>query len=154
AYAIEISCNCIEELARLPQIDFIADDAKSTTLMDIARPSVGGNIAQLYSLTGKGEGIAIIDTGIYPHADTSLGENRVVAFKDFVNKKEFPYDDNGHGTHVAGIAAGNGYMSKGKYAGMAPKANIIGVKVMDKKGSGSTSDIIAGMQWVLQNKKR
>lgn len=154
AYAIELSCNCIEDLASLPQVDFIADDAESTTLMDIARPSVGGNIAQQYSLTGKGIGIAIIDTGVYPHTDLSLGKNRIVAFKDFVNKKEFPYDDNGHGTHVAGVAAGNGHMSKGIYQGMAPNANIIGVKVMDKTGSGNTSDIIAGMQWVLENKKK
>ncbi|RBP37600.1 S8 family peptidase [Garciella nitratireducens] len=152
AYALEIPCKCIEKLAILPQVDFIADDATSTTLMDVARSTVGGLKAEQFGLTGNGVGIAIIDTGVYPHTDLVLEKNRIIAFKDFVNNKKFPYDDNGHGTHVAGIAAGNGYMSKKRYQGMAPKANIIGVKVMDKNGSGSTSDIIAGMQWVLKNK--
>lgn len=154
AYALEIPCKCVEKLAILPQVDFIADDATSTTLMDIARPAVGGNKAEQYGLTGKEIGIAVLDTGVYPHADLALNKNRIVAFKDFVNGKEFPYDDNGHGTHVAGAAAGNGHMSKGQYQGMAPKANIIGAKVMDKNGSGSTSDIVAGMQWVLENKAK
>lgn len=154
AYALEISCKCVEKLAILPQVDFIADDATSTTLMDVARPAVGGDKAEQYGLTGKEIGIAVLDTGVYPHADLALNKNRIIAFKDFVNEKEFPYDDNGHGTHVAGTAAGNGYMSKGQYQGMAPEANIIGVKVMDKNGSGNTSDIVAGMQWILENKHR
>lgn len=154
AYAIEFPCKCIEKLAILPEVDFIADDATLTTLMDIARPTIGGNHADQYHLTGDGIGIAIIDTGVYPHADLTLDKNRIVAFKDFVKGLEFPYDDNGHGTHVAGVAAGNGYMSKGKYRGIAPKANIISIKTMDKNGSGNTSDIVAGMQWVLINKKK
>lgn len=154
AYALELPCKCIERLALLPQVDFIADDATLSTLMDIARPTVGGTWAQEHGLTGKGVGIAILDTGVYPHADLTLNKNRIIAFKDFVNGKEFPYDDNGHGTHVAGVAAGNGFMSEGKYKGIAPNANIIGVKVMNKNGSGSTSDIVAGMQWILENKDR
>lgn len=154
AYAIEFPCKCIEKLALMPEVDFIADDATLSTLMDIARPTIGGNKADQYNLTGDGIGIAIIDTGVYPHADLTLEQNRIVAFKDFVKDLEFPYDDNGHGTHVAGVAAGNGYMSDGKYRGIAPKANIIAVKSMDKNGSGNTSDIVAGMQWILENKNK
>jgi serine protease AprX len=154
AYAIEFPCKCIEKLALMPEVDFIADDATLSTLMDIARPTIGGAKADQYNLTGNGIGIAIIDTGVYPHADLTLEKNRIVAFKDFVKGLEFPYDDNGHGTHVAGVAAGNGYMSDGKYRGIAPKANIIAVKSMDKNGSGNTSDIVAGMQWILENKNR
>lgn len=153
-FAVDLPCKCVEKLVRIPGVTFIADDAKLSTLMDIARPTVGGTIAEESNLTGQGIGIAVLDTGVYPHADLSLGTNRIVAFKDFVNEKEFPYDDNGHGTHVAGIAAGNGYMSEGKYKGMAPKANILGVKVMDKNGSGTTSDIVAGMQWAWENRNR
>ena len=99
-YAINFPCNCIEKLALISGVDFIADDATLTTLMDVARPVIGGNIANQYKLTGNGIGIGIIDTGVYPHADLALGNNRIIAFKDFVKDYSFPYDDNGHGTHV------------------------------------------------------
>ena len=76
------------------------------------------------------------------------------AFKDFINKKRSAYDDNGHGTFVAGVAAGNGYSSTGQYTGVAPMADLIAIKVMNGKGQGSSSDILAGMQWVIDNRKR
>jgi len=66
--------------------------------------------------------------------------------------KTSPYDDCGHGTHVAGIIAGNGKMSNGQYKGVAPEANLVGVKVLDNTGGGRSSDVIAGIQWVVQNK--
>jgi len=58
--------------------------------------------------------IAILDTGIYPHNDLTKPKNRIITFKDFVNDKPFSYDDNGHGTAIAGIIGGNGTMSNGK----------------------------------------
>lgn len=59
-----------------------------------------------------------------------------------------------HGTHVAGIIAGNGYSSNGKYTGVAPKSNIIGIKALDEKGSGNTSDIIKAISWIIETKDR
>ena len=59
-----------------------------------------------------------------------------------------------HGTHVSGIIAGNGFSSKGKYMGIAPDSNIIGVKVLRDDGSGNISDVIAGIQWVVNNKEK
>ena len=59
-----------------------------------------------------------------------------------------------HGTHVAGIIAGNGYSSKGKYVGIAPKTNIISLKALDENGGGSTSDIIAALSYCIENKER
>ena len=56
-----------------------------------------------YGITGRGTGIAILDTGICPVADFTWGRNRIAAFKDFVNGIDTPYDDNGHGTHVSGL---------------------------------------------------
>src|SRR5207237_10536851 len=62
-----------------------------------------------------------------------------------------PYDDNGHGTHVAGIIAGNGYDSGGQKAGASPEASQIALKVLDANGNGTVSNIIAALDWVLAN---
>ena len=94
--------------------------------MDTAAPTTGASEANNMGYTGKGIGIAIIDTGVAPHPDL-IGSGKLVAFKDFVNNKEGvsnAYDDNGHGTHVAGDAAGSGYVSNGLFKGTAPDANI------------------------------
>lgn len=154
AVAVDIPASKIKMLSQLPEVKFIADDSKVTTQMDIVRGSVSCEISEELGLDGQGIGIAVLDTGVYPHEDLTAQGNRIIAFKDFVNKQTEPYDDNGHGTHVAGIIAGDGYASKGKYKGLAPKSNIIGVKVMNKDGGGSTSDIVAGMQWILSNKDK
>jgi len=100
---------------------------------------------------GAGEVIAIIDTGIdASHED--LDEGKVIGWKDFVNGKTTPYDDHGHGTHCASIAAGTGEASNGKYTGVAPEASLVGVKVLNSQGSGTESDVIAGIQWCVDNK--
>src|SRR5205814_6307934 len=62
-----------------------------------------------------------------------------------------PYDDNGHGTHVSGTIAGNGFDSQGENAGMAPEASIVALKVLDANGRGSASTVIAALNWVAAN---
>ena len=94
--------------------------------------------------TGKGVTIAIIDTGIHPHKDLA---GRITGFVDFINKRPDPYDDNGHGTHCAGDAAS----SSTTYMGPAPEANLVGVKVLDKMGSGSLDTVMQGVEWCIQN---
>lgn len=100
---------------------------------------------------GEGVGIAIVDTGLSMHPDFS---SRITGWYDTLKGKSSPYDDSGHGCHVAGIAAGNGYSSHGLYTGIAPEANLIGVKVLNKKGNGTISDIMRGLNWILYNKER
>lgn len=153
AVAAEIPSDSVEVIALHNMIKFIDDDTKVFKSMDIASEFIGAKKINNYGYTGKNIGIAIVDTGVAPHSDLVKPRNRIVAFKDFVNQKNAPYDDDGHGTHVAGIAAGNGF-SNSKYNGIAPDANIIGVKVLDGTGSGSTSDILAGVQWVVDNKDK
>ena len=144
----------VRSAARERNIHRIHLDDLAYKLMDIASVTVGSDMANEYGLTGRNVSIAVIDTGVYPHSDLITPTNRIVAFKDFVGNKTTPYDDDGHGTHVAGTIAGNGFASKGKYMGVAPDANIVGVKVLNQDGSGSISDVIAGIQWAIENKAR
>src|SRR5437867_3755921 len=129
--------------------------------------TTGGRVLNSYGLKGAGVGIAIIDSGIAYHddlrgSDTKVfpyGNQRVRKFVDFVNGRALPYDDNGHGSHVAGIIAGNGYDSMagngltatGTKIGIAPDANIIALKVLDAYGTGTISNIIAALNWVAAN---
>lgn len=115
-------------------------------------PNVKLGVDELHQqgITGKGTTICVIDTGIAPHPDI---KDRIIGFKDFVNGKTEPYDDVGHGTHCAGIAAGDGRSSDGKFVGVAPEANIVGVKVLGCGGQGNTSDIVKGIQWAVRHRK-
>jgi serine protease AprX len=100
-------------------------------------------------VNGSGVTVAVVDSGVKPHTD--LPATRIRAFVDFVNGKTTAYDDYGHGTHVAGIVAGSGAASNGQYAGVAPGASIVALKVLDATGAGKTSDVMAALEWVLAN---
>ena len=113
--------------------------------MDQAKAWIHCDGAYRLGLTGKGIGVAVLDTGIYPHRDF---DNRITVFRDVVKKRSFPYDDNGHGTHIAGIIGGNGASSDKRYQGVAPRCNLICLKVLDHKGNGSAADVLAGLKWV------
>lgn len=130
--------------------DPIIETQQPETRMDIAPVTLGVDKLWEAGLTGKGSTICVIDTGIAQHPDL---KDRIVGFKDFVNGKTEAYDDQGHGTHCAGIAAGDGGET-GKYKGTAPEASIVGVKVLDRNGSGNFSDVIKGIQWAIENKEK
>ncbi len=101
--------------------------------------------------TGKNVGVAVLDTGIFPHMDF---EGRIWAFRDFLGKKTLPYDDNGHGTHVSGILGGSGAASNGKYKGQAPECGIISLKVLDRYGNGSREDVLRAFRWIREKHKK
>ena len=145
----KLSIENIEHLVKsCNHIKKVYYDRKMTTLLDTASPTINSDVLKEKGLTGEGVTIAVIDTGIHPHKDL---QGRIVGFMDFVNDKNASYDDNGHGTHCAGDAAGNGSLSGGQYQGPAPDANLVGVKVLDKMGSGSLSTVIEGIEWCIQN---
>ncbi|WP_456366597.1 S8 family serine peptidase [Thermococcus sp.] len=141
----------------LQGVEFIQDDytvkaAVDTEGLDESAAQVMATNMWNLGYNGSGITIAIIDTGIdASHPDL---KGKVIGWKDFVNGRSSPYDDNGHGTHVSSIAAGTGAASGGKYKGMAPGAKLVGIKVLSGQGSGSVSDIIAGVDWAVQNKDK
>ena len=120
--------------------------------MHQARKVIHADSSLVQSYTGKSIGVAVLDTGIYPHNDFILPSNRIVAFHDFIHHQKFCYDDNGHGTHVCGIIGGNGMQSNGKYQGIAPECHLIVGKILDSYGNGSISNILNAIRWVISNK--
>lgn len=107
------------------------------------------------NLTGAGQTVCILDTGInYSHPDLGgcfgynnpLSSCKVLGGYDYVNIDSDPYDDQGHGTHVAGIVAANGSIN-----GIAPQAKIVMIKVCNATGSCSEDDIHAGIDWCVNN---
>ncbi len=99
---------------------------------------------------GKGIGVGVLDTGIVMHPDL---RGRMRDFKDFTrNGQRTCYDDSGHGTHVAGILAGDGRASRGIYSGIAPDAELFVGKVLDHCGNGNVEDVLKGIQWMLSLK--
>jgi serine protease AprX len=127
--------------------------SNASTAADQVRAGYSGlllGLGSISSVTGKGVGVAVVDSGIAPHSALA---NRVVANVSFVTGDSSPDDDYGHGTHVAGIIAGANTKTTSLYnGGIAPGANLINVRVLGADGSGYTSDVIAGIDWVIANK--
>ncbi len=154
AYVIEVDESKLEHIKALDGLISVEMDTHITAQMNRVSDIIESKWAHEHGYLGQGVGVAILDTGISLHKDFVEGGNRVIAFEDFINGRKEPYDDNGHGTHVAGIIGGSGYSSKGKYAGIAPACKFIVVKVLDHRGDGNISDVLAGLQWIIDNRKK
>lgn len=89
--------------------------------------------------TGKGVRIALLDTGVFPHQ--SMKDN-LIFFQDNISFQKNCYDDNGHGTHIAGILCS-----------MAPNVELMVFKILDKNGNGSTQKVLDALDWILKNHK-
>ncbi|RKI43189.1 peptidase S8 [bacterium D16-51] len=111
------------------------------------------NYARRKHLTGKGIGIAIFDTGIGYHPDLfpKHSSTGLVDFIDTIYGKKQYYDDNGHGTHIAGILAGSGKSCDGLFEGIAPGCHYVVIKVLNQRGEGNTENVLAGISWLLKH---
>jgi len=134
--------------------DPVLDSGKATTpgILAVNAPQVW----QQYGVCGRGIGVAVIDSGVFAHPDLA---GRIVAAVDFTGAivttttaVASQGDPGGHGTHVAGLVAGDGTSSGGAYTGVAPCANIVDVRVIDATGNSNVGIILRGIQWVLANK--
>ena len=149
--AVEVDADEVEQLAAAPGIERLSLDLDVRSTADPIASAVGADqvwAADRYTqgFTGRGVGVAVIDSGVSLHPDL---QPRVAARLDFTG--EGVDDGYGHGTHVAGMVAGNGRSSGGQNAGIAPGASIVSLKVLDHTGVGKTSDVIAAIEWVIQH---
>ena len=155
----------LSDLSRDAAVDHLSGDlpvknstviSDASTAADQTRAGNGlvGSLA-IPGVNGQGIGVAVVDSGIAPHSALA---NRVVANVSFVTGDPQMNDAFGHGTHVAGIIAGNPARANGVArdygGGIAPGANLINVRVLGADGSGFTSDVINGIQWVVANRAR
>ena len=162
-----VELNRIHELLEIPGVVFIELDGRLGIQMEDVVPAHGVDLVwQDTGYTGSGVTMAIIDTGIDGNHtalddlddDNTTNDPKIVAFYDAINNpgatngtEIFPYDDNGHGTHCAGITAGTGAPNY-QHVGVAPHANLVGVKVLDGGGSGSFAAVMAGMEWTVEKR--
>lgn len=146
AAALTIAPKVIENLSRDPDVERIWPDLPVRVCLDVSALLVGAPQVWEAGYTGKGVKIAILDTGIDLYHPDFAG--RIVATADFTG--EGLQDQDGHGTHVAGIAAGSGQSSKGKYRGLAPGASLYIAKALGREGAGLMSDVMAGIEWAVE----
>lgn len=168
AFSAELSAGAVTELVRYPNVRWVSLDApmQSTACSKCVETR---NLANTYIRAikadqvwnnspyrqGSGIGVAVLDSGVNPNGDlyTNMGVNRQVADISFNSDyNQNPSDGYGHGTHVSSIVGGDGSESGGKYIGVAPLVNIVNVKVSNDDGSAMMTDVVAGLQWVLENK--
>jgi serine protease AprX len=160
AVTAELSASEIAALAADPDIESISGDhdvnalakpASTATLPSVLKQTLA--IGDWFS--GSSITVAVIDSGIAPSVDFT---GRIVGFYDFSNGRvavaTTPYDDFGHGTHVAGLIGSSGVSSNGKYSGVAPAVKFLALKVLDRRGTGKTSDVIAALEFAVANKDR
>jgi serine protease AprX len=145
ATALHIRPSAIETLSRAESVEYIWPDLPVHTCLDVSVPLIRVPMVWDAGLRGSGIKIGIVDTGIDPnHPDF---EGRIAGMTSFVGGDGA--DDNGHGSHVAGIAAGSGAASDGKYRGVASEATLYAAKVLDARGGGSMSGVMAGIEWAV-----
>ena len=162
-----VAIDRIEALSVLPGVVMVELDG----IMQIANSDVKDThgVWDVYEATGydgTGSVVSIIDTGIDgSHVglddlddDNSTNDPKIIAFYDVVNNptltngtEVFPYDDQGHGSHCAGTTAGTGAPTY-EHTGVAPQAQLVGVKVLDAGGSGSFAGVMMGMEWTVEKR--
>ncbi|HEY6041701.1 MAG TPA: S8 family peptidase [Anaerolineae bacterium] len=146
--ALTATPDAIRILAARPDIDMIWYDEPVHINLDESVPLIGAPDVYRAGFTGKNIRVGIVDTGIDPNHPDFAG--RIVEFKDFSG--DGTADGHGHGTHVAGIIGGSGAASGGKYRGVAYECLYIIAKALRNDGAGLMSDIIAGLDFQLDQK--
>ena len=155
--SVRLPAHRLAELADDDAVEYVGLDEPVMTDMDVARQASNVPMAPAVesALKGAGVTIAVVDSGVALHPDIQT----LTAVVDIIGQSnpqavspEGSVDPYGHGTHVAGIMVGNGSHSGGRIAGVAPEASLVSVRVLDDLGRGMTSDVLAGLQWILDHR--
>src|SRR6266540_807232 len=155
----------IDALSLVPTVAFIHHDATVGPQPSAAPPvpapadQVSGAYPRVVradqvwqqGIAGGGVTVAILDSGVAADADLVQPNNRILASVNFADQR-LTSDPGGHGTHIAGIVAGNGTRSGGEFTGVAPQANVVDVRVLGSTGSGRISSVVRGIEWVLAHR--
>lgn len=159
AQSLEIPASILESVAAFDEVFFISSDRQTASLGHLSETTGADAVRTRNGITadgldGSGIGIAFLDSGVYSsHTDflDKSNKTRVVVDQDFTgeNRTSDPY---GHGTHVASMAAGNGRVSNQAYLGIAPNANIINLRVLNYRGTGTVSAVLSALDWVMSNR--
>jgi serine protease AprX len=137
------------ELARQPGVFRVEQDVRVRAFMDSADADFGTERARAdFGVSGAGVEVCVVDTGVDPNHEQLDGKAPIEWF-DAIGGLPIAYDDHGHGTHVAAIAVGDstGGPNASVYGGVAPGASLSAAKVLNSAGSGSLSQVMAGIEW-------
>ncbi len=129
----------------------VEEDFQVSVVNDEATADFGVNTARTdFGVNGAGVVFCVVDTGVNATHE-QLDAGKVVAWRDVINGLPNPYDDQGHGTHVASILGGDGVggANAARYRGVAPGVSIAAVKVLNSAGSGTESQVIQGIDWCV-----
>lgn len=154
SFFVRTSYENLLSISELNSVEFLSGTTKVSTTINKSKQFI--NIEKLTEnkYFGSGITVAFIDTGISPHIDFLLPQNRIIEFVDLVNYQTLPYDDNGHGTFVASVCGGSGKRTVEHFSGIAPNINIVSIKALDKKGETDSNKILEAMQYVYDNADR
>ncbi|MDQ1636785.1 MAG: serine protease AprX [Pyrinomonadaceae bacterium] len=159
AQSLEIPAGILQSVAAFDEVFFISSDRQTASLGHLSETTGADAVRTTNGITvdgldGSGIGIAFLDSGIYSAHTNFLDKSsktRVVVSQDFTGENRTT-DFYGHGTHVASMAAGNGRVSNRAYLGIAPNANIINLRVLNSRGTGTVSAVLSALDWVMSNR--
>lgn len=154
--------NGIVALSNHANVVYISKDRTVAPFLSNAAPAVNAPTAWKSGYIGTGIGVALIDSGVNSHPDFDVGPlpfSRVLYNQSFVNGDSSTGDKYGHGTHVAGLIAGDGLSSTGflyskTFVGIAPGAEIVNLRVLDANGSATDSEVIAAINQAISLKSQ
>ena len=156
ARVVDLPNPALAALAENPRVKRLSLDRVIVAANERTGATIGATaVRQAFGYDGSGIGVAVIDSGVTGWHDdltASGGGQRVDRFVDLVTGRKSPYDDFGHGTHVAGIIGGNGFDSSGARSGVAPGASLIVLKALDASGRGHISDVIEALDYVINHR--
>ncbi|WP_297638532.1 S8 family serine peptidase [uncultured Clostridium sp.] len=142
-----ISCQLtpkqIQSLAEYPEVEAIFfDEFLFLCGMTVSNANNYHKSSSTLKFSGKNICIGLVDSGVYPHIDLVKPNNKIDLFVDLINESLFPYDDNGHGTAMAGLICGSGVSSNNSCIGIAPLSRIASYKAFDALGKGYASTVL------------